>query len=427
MVRLPSRQNSLAALAFLIPVIAVFSSKAMVPVLILMGLIMLWSHGPRHLNFSIFPRGPAIGLGFLILWAALSALWSAQPEVVLRGIGPVALLIFGGLFGVGLAGRLGPTYRRPIFIGLIAGLFVAFCLISFEAATLSWMTRQFKQLSWANIINFETGGMNLGAFLKDAVVILSLLAWPVAAAFSGRRKYFWWVVLFALLCLTAFWFQAMTALLAILGGAVLTGCGFLSFRWTARLLALGVLLVSLGMPWLIRPVVSVESLQLAGQGDGPLPLPSSAISRLYTWKFVGEKIEERAVIGWGYKASRYVPGGNEKYTVYGTSESGQRKLLYRDYKIPLHPYNQALQVWLELGLIGALIAGLAGFGMIWRLSRPEGGAASRRSPFVFGLIASILAYDLLSFGAWQNWWIASQFLSFMLLASIARTDEIASD
>jgi O-antigen ligase len=83
--------------------------------------------------------------------------------------------------------------------------------------------------------------------------------------------------------------------------------------------------------------------------------------------------------------------------------------------LPLHPHNGALQVWLELGGIGALIAAA----LAWSL----GGAAarSRCPPAAAGALASAAVTAMLSFGAWQAWWIAAMLLAAAVCAGLERS------
>ena len=85
-------------------------------------------------------------------------------------------------------------------------------------------------------------------------------------------------------------------------------------------------------------------------------IKGSAGHRLLIWSFVGERIAERPLLGWGLDASRAIPGGKEEIRPGLT-------------RLPLHPHNAALQVWLELGMPGALLAALLSAGC---------GCASRR-------------------------------------------------
>ena len=78
--------------------------------------------------------------------------------------------------------------------------------------------------------------------------------------------------------------------------------------------------------------------------------------------------------------------------------------------IPLHPHNAGLQVWLELGLVGALLlAGLAWVALrgLARLPRIDQtlGLATFSCAFV---IASV------SYGLWQNQWVATLMMAAAL-------------
>jgi exopolysaccharide production protein ExoQ len=127
--------------------------------------------------------------------------------------------------------------------------------------------------------------------------------------------------------------------------------------------------------------------------------------RLQIWSFVGDRIAERPLLGWGLDASRAIPGGTEEI------RPGAQRL-------PLHPHNVALQVWLELGLPGALLfAGLAAW--LWlalaRADWPPSFAAAAAA----GLTTVSFAV-LGTYGAWQEWWIATLSLVLFLVLAMAR-------
>ena len=72
--------------------------------------------------------------------------------------------------------------------------------------------------------------------------------------------------------------------------------------------------------------------------------------------------------------------------------------------MPLHPHNSSLQIWLELGAVGAIIVAVFGWIFIRKLEDDD------TDPVLFGVVISILAFNFISFGVWQSWWIATQFL-----------------
>jgi len=118
----------------------------------------------------------------------------------------------------------------------------------------------------------------------------------------------------------------------------------------------------------------------------------SNIVRLLIWDFTISKIEEKPILGWGLDAARRIPGGND------TVEDGKIANMY------LHPHNAFLQIWLELGITGAvLFLFLLVFisyaqkqnwqNTIWRKYMPP-------------VIVSVVIPLSVSYGVWQSWWLA---------------------
>ena len=71
----------------------------------------------------------------------------------------------------------------------------------------------------------------------------------------------------------------------------------------------------------------------------------SAGHRLLIWSFAGDRIAERPLAGWGLDSSRTIPGGRDPIRPGETW-------------MPLHPHNAPLQLWLELGVPGAVLFAL---------------------------------------------------------------------
>jgi O-antigen ligase len=154
--------------------------------------------------------------------------------------------------------------------------------------------------------------------------------------------------------------------------------GLAVWRWpmvAPRVLAAGVALYYLGMPVLIWGL----------QGAGGLEALKSKMSlswalRLGYWDHAAAWIADHPLRGWGLEASRMFSPG-----------------------IQLHPHDAALQIWLELGLIGAVAAAVFWAAVFVRLSRPQ------RDPATAAAAASAVAYTIfaaVSFGVWQEWWLA---------------------
>jgi O-antigen ligase len=145
------------------------------------------------------------------------------------------------------------------------------------------------------------------------------------------------------------------------------------------------------------------------------------VHRLVIWDFAAARIAEKPLAGWGLEASRAMPGGRAQPDAatldrLNINAPAQREFLVLPHVelMPLHPHNGALQLWLELGGIGALIGAA--------LMLALGVAASRSAaPAVgAGMLASAAVTGMLSFGLWQAWWVASLLLAMVALVLVPR-------
>jgi O-antigen ligase len=127
--------------------------------------------------------------------------------------------------------------------------------------------------------------------------------------------------------------------------------------------------------------------------------------RFYIWDFTGKRIAERPLVGWGLDSARAIPGGKE--------------LIRLDQeRLPLHPHNAPLQVWLELGVPAAVLFALL-LGRLWlRLGAiawpPLFAAASG------GSFAAICVLLSAGWGIWQEWWLATLGLAAFTIIAMAR-------
>jgi O-antigen ligase len=142
---------------------------------------------------------------------------------------------------------------------------------------------------------------------------------------------------------------------------------------------------------------------------------SSIIHRLEIWDFTIQHIKERPWTGFGFNGSRQAPGGGERYIL--RSKAGQ--IIGQGERLPLHPHNGAMQIWLELGFPGALLMavlwGLTGYRAMSLPGRQDAAKSA-------GLVTTAFLIWLLSFGVWQGWWVATFILVTLLVATIRRGD-----
>jgi exopolysaccharide production protein ExoQ len=165
----------------------------------------------------------------------------------------------------------------------------------------------------------------------------------------------------------------------------------------------------------VLAAVAIVAMPLLIPGPERLTaLKFSAVHRAHIWHFVSERIAEHPWRGWGLDASRSMPGaktllpGIDPKDVQGEANA---------VMLPLHPHNGALQVWLELGLPGALLLGALAF-LVYRGASEITSAGARAA--ATAAITVALVVGCLSFGIWQNWWIAALGLAAVLGRHLVR-------
>nr|WP_255568584.1 O-antigen ligase family protein [Neoroseomonas alba] len=202
-----------------------------------------------------------------------------------------------------------------------------------------------------------------------------------------------------------------TAKIAAVLGLVAAGAAQLAPRAVPRLIGAALGVTILVMPLLVALIPG-------------LPLerfPQSALHRMLIWDFAAERIAERPILGWGMEASREIPGGRNQPSAAALdrmriTDPAMRRWFGEPHVniLPLHPHNGALQLWLELGAVGAAMAAL----LAWFL-----GVAAARAPSpaaATGALTSAAITAMLSFGAWQAWWVAAMLLAAAACAGLPR-------
>ena len=87
----------------------------------------------------------------------------------------------------------------------------------------------------------------------------------------------------------------------------------------------------------------------------------SYVHRLYIWEYVGQKISSNWILGYGGDSSRDESVGGETKQWPFLEKHGSTFI--NSDAIPLHPHNLPLQLWLELGAVGALLGGMLHFSL----------------------------------------------------------------
>jgi O-antigen ligase len=385
------------AVAALTPLVAYLGNLGFAPLVALAGLLYLprlWRDRPASAGYAL--------LLALALWALVSMLWSGafgrsidlkQYEGFEAYTG-IKLALQLGLYGtfvlaaLSLTPEAGGRASRVLAFGLLAVslLFVVEAVL--KAPLYQWIRRASGQ---------ET---NLGWAMRDVArvaYVLALLFWPATLALTRMRLAPAAAVLALFVIVGAYLLNADAPLAALAVASLVFAAVWFLGRRAILAWGVGVIVYFTAAPLVIHALGPGQLIQVA---PGDIRVLSWEI-RLDIWRFATARILERPFFGWGLDASRtFAP------------------------QIPLHTHDAALQIWLELGAVGAALAALFWLWLARRIDTLE--AENRGVAAASAACASAyLTIGALSFGVWQEWWLALGALGIASCAALAAASRTA--
>jgi O-antigen ligase len=274
------------------------------------------------------------------------------------------------------------------------------------------------------IIEAATGGVVLKLLGKDAEIILNtvgrgttilaVLVWPVFALAWTRFQSKSVPVAFLIGSFVATYLLPVDAAFAALIAGTVAFLAVLAARRAALVVLFSIFALGIAAgPWLSLTILNPGTLAKIG-----IEVPENREHRLLIWHFVSSNVAEKPIIGHGFGAAREI--GRSEQRRYDALQARQAAhLSIHEMRLPLHPHNIPLQIWLELGAVGILLylGILFGIGRrLWHSTAPPVWIAAAAA----GTVA-YLSVSFLSFGAWQNWWVATAWLATGLLALARRS------
>ncbi|HEY9236879.1 MULTISPECIES: O-antigen ligase family protein [Phenylobacterium] len=352
----------------LAPLLGWLSPLGFTPLAVLGGLLSL-----RAFQVSEADRPAALAILVLCLWALVSTIWSPfKPTEIGNTTG--FKLLAGSLFYWALfrSASAADADVRALALRIFTWGVAAFGLvILIEALTGAAIYKYLREATGdpirpdLAIRNVAQGGFVLAVLAPAAAVAgwrVGAGLWPAIAIALGIGG-------------ASFGLEADAPIIALVLSLL---AGWAVCRWpvaTPRVLGGAAALLMLAAPWLVLAARSLGWLQALHAA-----VPLSWQMRLDYWGHAADRILADPLRGWGVDASR----------TFGPD-------------ITLHPHNGALQVWLELGLIGAVAAAV-----FWAvaIARQSSQRADLGRAAAVGTAMAYLTFASVSFGVWQDWWLA---------------------
>ncbi|MGE3930666.1 MAG: O-antigen ligase family protein [Hyphomonadaceae bacterium] len=358
----------------LTPPAAIGGGLALAPALSLAGLLAV---RPKQILGALRnASAPLILLIAFAAWVAVSAMWSpyddkSQVWRLLLVAGPGAAFLLS-------AQRDRAQAARAAGLAILLSFALLAALLAVEALSNMMLNRLFQPYAegWRLMRNPGRGA-----------TVLVMLVWPVLVAVLALpepwRTALATLVLFVTGALATQFDQAAN-LIAFLLGAL----AFLAALWRPRIVLTG-LASLLALLMLTAPFAALGAAAAFGGADG---LPATVAHRLEIWRFAAGEALNSPIIGHGLDASR---------TYDQTIALGGETVPL----LPLHPHNLSLQLWLETGVIGAALVAAA---LIWGAVRSARRSLARvDAAALAGALAAGALIAHFSYGAWQEWWVAT--------------------
>ncbi|WP_246153923.1 O-antigen ligase family protein [Methylobacterium oryzihabitans] len=362
-----------------LPAIMAAANRSSPLVIGLAGLLFLaaeWREGGAGaLRRTFAPLAGPLGLAALafLAWCGLSCAWTALPGLSWR----TATEFLPALAGAFLVARLAPPWLAAA-AGPAGWILAASCAV--VVADLA-----------ADLAMRRALGLRVAAFAYNRPLLTAMLVvFPLAALLlrRGRRGL---AALIVLACLVAAWRSVSGA--AVLGLAT----GLIVYAAARRMpgrpavaLAGAALLAALA----VAPVEGEILTRLMPEAAHERLAASSTRARVMIARSFGAAVAADPWRGAGLGTS----GRFHETPVAAGLPAEMREMLAVG-----HPHNSFLQVWVELGLPGAVLAGIALMLLLRALAawgRPERAAA-------LALLAAAAIVAFVEHGAWAAWWTAS--------------------
>lgn len=366
------------ALALVAPVMALAnrSSPLVVGIAALLFLAgAVAEYRGRAVFLLIAPLRSPLGLAALAFlgWCLVSLAWSPFPALWWR----VLSEFLPTLIAASILARLAPARLPGWALPLGAGLLAATCLtivasLALDLAPQVWLGQR----------------VALFMFNRPLLTVL-LIAGPLAAFLALRGHRLAAGALLAVAALAILRSISGAATLGLIAGGGMFAVG----RLLPRSVALWLAALVLGLAFALAPVEGDILHRLMPEAAHERLTQSSSRARVAIAQSFGAAVAQAPWIGSGY-------GMGLRFAEVPAAQALEPEM--RAMLAVGHPHNTFLQIWSELGLVGALLGALVAF-LALR-------AASALPRLLFatalGLLGAAVAVMFVEHGAWQGWWTA---------------------
>ena len=376
--------------ALLLPIVSVAAPKGTVVLLLLAAALAVPTYWWVNRRIPVPDLRIAIALALFVAWCVIASAWSVDSARSLGLVLRIAVILAAGTVLFPVVAALDGAARREIGRWLVVGLGLSLAFVAVETGLDYPVLRLFKTAEPGK----EAVWFNRGA------IAMAMIVWPVTAyLWKGRLG---WKALFvpASLGAASLFLESESSTLGFAAGVAVALLAVIHRKAGRTITIAATLLAFVAMPFV--------ALELHNHGWHRADwLPASAQHRVEIWDFSVQRIAEKPLLGWGFDGSRHMG------SLFPTPGDTGRDIA------ALHPHSAPLQVMLELGAVGAVIALAFLWLVVMRLDRE----ADLTRMFGQAQFVATMAIGSVSHGAWQNWWIALVVSAALMIPLTAEPSE----
>jgi O-antigen ligase len=385
---MPFSKKIIPFFMIILPLIAVVAPRALAFVPIILGLITLIEYTLHYKELPKINRPLSVFIAVFFIFAGASYFWSVAPDETLNHITKSAVLIIPSLFFLFII----RSKKFPHICNLkhIPPIFsLAVILVLLEIFFNHPIYRLTHDLADQTII--------APSVMNRCLVSLSLLLWPALYILHNKKQAPFIILLLIAMCFAVFFAQSQSAIVALVLGSLSFLIALKFAKPFLYILCASVILGILASPWIAQWLFNLRPEILIGWQN------ANAAQRIELWDFVARYALQQPWYGWGIEATRYIHDFDSAQIFYTTTQI-------------THPHNFALQLWMELGLPGALF----GSGFVFLSIKYLLTFDQKDLPFMIAAVTSMLIINLVGYDMWQSWLIGLEFTVISLFMILTK-------
>jgi len=192
---------------------------------------------------------------------------------------------------------------------------------------------------------------------------------------------------FILLSILAYLTHCQTAIYGIILATIIFILSYAMPFWTTR-----ISMVSSYTFLVLSPLIYTHLVPFSRIGELPYLkwlFNHSFSHRFIGWEVYSKKFFERPFLGWGVESIRYLP---------------PEPIFAKGYVNLIHPHNNSVQAYFELGLVGGILYALFFASLFWVVEKhvkDRLSIAVCNATITFGFVAAEITHNV-----WRNYWLS---------------------